>query len=182
MHTEVMFAGFGGQGILFAGKLLALAGMEEGRQVVWLPSYGPEMRGGTANCTVVISDDPIASPIISNPKNIVVMNRPSLEKYGRAVKPGGILIINSSLIPDSSDRTDIDVINVPCNQIAIDTGSQKAANMVALGALIRRSGIVDYERTKELIKHYFEGNPKVVDINLRAFDRGAEIASQEMKS
>jgi 2-oxoglutarate ferredoxin oxidoreductase subunit gamma len=177
-----MFAGFGGQGILFAGKLLALAGMEEGRQVVWLPSYGPEMRGGTANCTVVISDNAIASPIISNPRNIVVMNRPSLEKYGPAVKSGGILIINSSLIPDSSDRKDIDVLKVPCTQIAIDMGSPKAANMVALGALVKRSGIVDYERTKDLIRHYFEKNPKLVEVNLQAFDRGAEVASQEKES
>ena len=181
MQSEVMFAGFGGQGILFAGKVLALAGLDEGKEVVWLPSYGPEMRGGTANCVVVISDKPIASPIISYPGNLVVMNRPSLEKFGPAVKPGGILIINSTLIPDTSKRTDIDILRVPCNQLAIDLGSPQSANMVALGAFVKKAGIVDVDRTRELIGKYFASNPKIAEFNCAAFDQGVEAASSEGK-
>ena len=179
MQTEVMFAGFGGQGILFAGKVLALAGMQEGKEVVWLPSYGPEMRGGTANCVVVISEKAIASPIISYPGSLVVMNRPSLEKFGPAVKSGGILVINSTLIPDTSNRTDIDILRVPCNQLAIDLGSPQSANMVALGAFVKRSGIVDIDRTRELIKKYFASNPKVSKLNCEAFDLGVKAAAAE---
>ena len=178
MRSEVMFAGFGGQGILFAGKVVALVGLEEGREVVWLPSYGPEMRGGTANCTVVISDQPIASPIISYPTNVVVMNRPSLEKFGPRVKAGGILIINSSLIPDTSDRTDIEIVRVPCNQLAIETGGQQAANMVALGAFVKKAGVVDVDRTRKLIENYFARNPEVAKLNSAAFDKGIEAASR----
>ena len=177
MRTEVTFAGFGGQGILFAGKVLALVGLEEGKEVVWLPSYGPEMRGGTANCTVVISDKPIASPIISFPSNAVVMNRPSLEKFGPLVKNGGMLIINSSLIPDTSDRTDITIYKVPCNQLAIDMGSPQSANMVALGAFVKRAGIVDIDRTRKLIEKYFAGNAEVSRLNCEAFDLGAKAVS-----
>ena len=181
MQCEVMFAGFGGQGILFAGKALALAGMQEGKNVVWLPSYGPEMRGGTANCTVVISEKDIASPVISRPTYLVVMNRPSLEKFGPAVKPGGMLIINSTLIPDTSNRTDIDIFRVPCNQLAIDLGNPQSANMVALGAFVKRSGVVNLDKTRTLIRNYFASNPKVSKLNSDAFDLGVKAASKKGK-
>ena len=127
MQSEVMFAGFGGQGILLIGKILASTAMEQGFQVGWIPSYGPEMRGGTAYCTVVISDRPIGSPIIRNPKHLVAMNRPSLEKFAPMVKPGGIVLINSSIIPIGSGRTDIDELKVPVIDIANELGNVRSA-------------------------------------------------------
>ncbi|MCJ7830042.1 MAG: 2-oxoacid:acceptor oxidoreductase family protein, partial [Desulfobacterales bacterium] len=134
MQSEVMFAGFGGQGILLSGKILAHAAMEQGYEVGWIPSYGPEMRGGTAYCTVVISDRPIGSPIIRNPAHLVAMNRPSLEKFAPLIKPGGVILINSSLIPVASNRQDVDELKVPATEIAQQIGSVKAANIVALAA------------------------------------------------
>jgi 2-oxoglutarate ferredoxin oxidoreductase subunit gamma len=178
VHREVTIAGFGGQGIMLAGKLLAQAGLDEGREVVWLPSYGPEMRGGTAYCNVVISDNPIGSPVFSNPSSAVVMNRPSLEKFGPRVKEEGLLIINKSLIEIDSDREDIDVLHVECNQIAIEAGTGKAANMVALGAYVGRSGAVKLETVRELIAKSFAHKPKVIDINLDALQRGYDVAKQ----
>jgi len=115
MQIECKLAGFGGQGIMTVGKLLALAGLKEGREVVWIPSYGPEMRGGTAYCTVVVAYRPIGSPVINNPGHLITMNRPSLEKFAPTVRPGGVLVINSSLIPIGAERADIDVVRVPCN-------------------------------------------------------------------
>ena len=126
MQSEVMFAGFGGQGILLSAKILAHAGMEEGKEVAWVPSYGPEMRGGTAYCTVVISERPIGSPIIRNPLHLVAMNRPSLEKFAPMVKPKGVVLINSSLIPIKSGRSDIDELIVPANDIAKKLGNVRS--------------------------------------------------------
>src|SRR5210317_995742 len=134
MQSEIQFAGFGGQGIMVMGQILAQAAMDGGFEVVWIPSYGPEMRGGTAYCTVVISDKLIGSPIIKNPSHLVAMNRPSLEKFAPDVKKGGIIMINSSLIPVRSDRDDIIELIVPANDTAIQVGSVKAANIVALSA------------------------------------------------
>jgi 2-oxoglutarate ferredoxin oxidoreductase subunit gamma len=142
MQSEIMFAGFGGQGILLIGKLLAHTAMEEGLEVAWIPSYGPEMRGGTAYCTVVIGDRPIGSPIIKNPGHLLAMNRPSLEKFAPTVKPGGMILINSSLIAIGSGRTDVDELNVPAVDIATSLGNAKAANIVALSAFVVRSGLV----------------------------------------
>ena len=136
MQNEVMFAGFGGQGILLIGDILAHAAMEEGFEVAWIPSYGPEMRGGTAYCLVVISDRPIGSPIIKNPMHLIAMNRPSLEKFAPVLKPSGIVVINSSLISIGSGRDDVDELLVPANDIAGDLGSTKAANIVALAAFV----------------------------------------------
>jgi 2-oxoglutarate ferredoxin oxidoreductase subunit gamma len=145
MQKEVMFAGFGGQGILLMGDILAHAGMEAGFEVAWIPSYGPEMRGGTAYCLVVISDKAIGSPIIRNPMNLVAMNRPSLEKFAPMVKPNGVVVINSSLISIGADRDDVDELLIPANDIAKDAGSVKAANIVALAAFVARSKMVDFE-------------------------------------
>jgi len=132
MQSEIMFAGFGGQGILLSAKILAYAGMEEGKEVAWVPSYGPEMRGGTAYCTVVISDSPIGSPVIRNPLHLVAMNRPSLEKFAPMVKPGGVIMINSSLISINSGRKDIDELIVPANDIAKKLGNIRSLNIVAI--------------------------------------------------
>ncbi|MBW2261001.1 MAG: 2-oxoacid:acceptor oxidoreductase family protein [Deltaproteobacteria bacterium] len=183
MRHEVMFAGFGGQGIMLIGQMLAYAGMNEGKQAVWLPSYGPEMRGGTAYCIVQVSDDPIGSPVVANPMNAAVMNRPSLDKFGPEVKPGGLLLINSSLIPDTSKRTDISILNVGCNQIANEEGTGKAANMVILGALIGATKMVKPKSIEDMIEYQFgkKGKRKLVDINIRIFNRGLDIGKTSVK-
>jgi 2-oxoglutarate ferredoxin oxidoreductase subunit gamma len=177
MTTEVVMAGFGGQGVMLIGKLLAYAGMEEGQEVSWLPAYGPEMRGGTANCTVVLSERPIGSPVINSPRGCIVLNRPSLEKFEPNVKAGGILLINSSLIEIKSSRTDLDVLYIPCNDIAIECGNAKAMNMVALGAYIGRSKVVKFDTMMALIEHQFEAKPKLIPLNKETFQRGYELGN-----
>ena len=131
MQTEVILAGFGGQGILFGGMILAYAAMDSGKNTTWIPSYGPEMRGGTANVTVIISDDEIGSPIVRQPQVAIVFNLPSMEKYESLVKAGGVLVYNSSLIDSEPQRTDITYVPVPANDIAEELGNLKMANMVA---------------------------------------------------
>jgi 2-oxoglutarate ferredoxin oxidoreductase subunit gamma len=179
MQSEVMFAGFGGQGILLSGKILAHAGMEEGLEVAWIPSYGPEMRGGTAYCTVVISDKPIGSPIIRNPMHLIAMNRPSLEKFAPAVKPNGVILINSSLIPVGASRDDVDELSVPVTEIAKDLGSVKTANIVALAAFVVRSKIVDFELLRDCVKEEFSKKEKLIPLNMEALDRGKKAAFGE---
>ena len=176
MQHECKFAGFGGQGIMTVGKLLALAGLREGREVVWLPSYGPEMRGGTAYCTVVTADRPIGSPVINRPRHLVAMNRPSLEKFAPTIRSGGVIVINSSLIPITSDREDVDQLLVPCNEIAIELGSPRSVSMIALGAFAERSGMVSFADLREVVGEQFSRKPKIAEINQTALDRGAEIA------
>ena len=176
MQTEIKFAGFGGQGILLSAKLLAYAAMKEGYQVAWIPSYGPEMRGGTAYCTVVISDKLIGSPIIKNPSHLVAMNRPSLEKFDDTIKPGGIVFINASLIPVRSQRKDVVELAVPVNDIAIEAGSVRAANIVALAAFAARSKLVDLALLKKCVEEEFSAKPKIIPLNMDAFDRGVAAA------
>lgn len=176
MQNEVMFAGFGGQGILLSGKLLAHAAMQEGYEVAWVPSYGPEMRGGTAYCLVVIGDQPIGSPIVRNPGHLVAMNRPSLEKFAPLVQPSGVVMINSSLIEIGSGRGDVDELLVPATDIARDLGNPKAANIVALAAFVARSGIVDFEGLRETVKIEFAHKTRFIPLNMAALDRGRESA------
>jgi len=178
MQTEVMFAGFGGQGVMLIGQMLAYAGMNEGKNVVWLPSYGPEMRGGTAFCTVVVADRAIGSPVIDRPGCIVVMNRPSLDKFAEKVKPGGLLIINSSLIDATSDRTDIVKLHLPANQIALEGGTGKAANMAALGAYVGASHAVSLDALRAIVRKQFEKRPQFIDVNLKVLERGYELGEQ----
>ena len=173
---EVMFAGFGGQGILLSGKILASAAMDKGFQVAWVPSYGPEMRGGTAYCTVVISDRGIGSPIIKNPSHLVAMNRPSLEKFVNTVKPGGVVLINTSIIDIGAGRDDVDELKVDTNEIAIAAGSAKSANIVALGAFVARSNIIEFEAIQAAVKKEFGKKAKLVPMNLDALERGRAIA------
>ncbi len=172
---EVMFAGFGGQGIMTAGQLLAYTGINEDKQVAWIPSYGPEMRGGTAYCTVVISDTRIGSPIINNPRGICVFNRPSLDKFAPCVKPGGLLIINSSLIDVTSDRKDITVLNIKANDIALKMGNAKAMNMIILGALVGASGIVSFEGLKETLGQKLGKKKDLLEINYNAIEEGYNL-------
>jgi 2-oxoglutarate ferredoxin oxidoreductase subunit gamma len=178
MQTEVMFAGFGGQGIMLIGQMLAYAGMNEGKNVVWLPSYGPEMRGGTAYCTVVIADRAIGSPIIDRPSTIVVLNRPSLDKFDDKVRSGGLLLINTSLIDASSKRRDIRAVEVPANQIALQCGTGKAANMAMLGAYVGSTKAVTLESVKSLLRKQFEKKPQLIDVNLQVLDQGYEIGAR----
>lgn len=177
MQSEVMFAGFGGQGILLSAKILAHAAMEEGREVAWVPSYGPEMRGGTAYCTVVISDRLIGSPIIRNPMHLIAMNRPSLEKFAPQVKAGGIILVNSSLISIGSNRSDVDEIRVPVNDIAVKIGSVRSANIVALSAFVSRSHLVGLDTLKACVESEFSKKKKLIPLNMRAVDEGRKAVS-----
>lgn len=179
MENQIIIAGFGGQGVLLIGKMLAYAGMMEGKEVSWLPSYGPEMRGGTANCTVVISDKPVGSPVVKSPHILVVLNRPSLDKFEPFVKKDGLLIINSSLIDKSAERKDIEVLYVKANDIAIKCGSPKAANMVALGALIGKTKILSIKSIEETIKETFSEKEKLVNLNLKALLEGCKVGKGE---
>ena len=181
MQSEVMFAGFGGQGILLSGKLLAHAAMEEGNEVAWVPSYGPEMRGGTAYCTVVISDRAIGSPVIKNPTHLVAMNRPSLEKFAPVIKPRGIILINSSLITIEADRPDCDVLKVPATDLAKKLGNPRAANVVAISAFVARSGIVPIETLKKCVENEFSRKPKLIPMNMAAVEAGIEAANEAAK-
>jgi len=176
MQSEVMFAGFGGQGILLIAKILAQTAMREGLEVAWVPSYGPEMRGGTAYCTVVVSDRLIGSPIIKNPRHLVAMNRPSLEKFAPVVKPGGIILINRSLIPIDSGRDDVDQLAIPVNDIAIAAGNVRSANIVALAAFVARSQIVSVDTLRECVKDEFAKKAKLIPLNMTAMDKGREAA------
>src|SRR5215204_5585584 len=142
MQEAIIIAGFGGQGVLFAGQILAYAGLDEGRQVTWIPSYGPEMRGGTAHCTVIIADDEIGSPLVSRPTAVLVLNPPSMERYAPLVQPGGVLIRDAALVPAPSGRADIREWAVPAQAIAGELGFPQIANMVLLGALIAATGVV----------------------------------------
>jgi 2-oxoglutarate ferredoxin oxidoreductase subunit gamma len=182
MQNEVQFAGFGGQGVMLMGQILAEAAMQEGHQVVWIPSYGPVMRGGTAYCTVVISDRPIGSPIIRNPRHLVAMNRPSLEKFASAVKPGGVIFINASIIPIGSGRRDVDELRVPIMEIAQGLGSIKTANIVAVAAFVARSRIVGFDALTASVRQKFADKAKLIPLNLKALDAGREAALAGVKA
>lgn len=174
---DMILAGFGGQGVMSMGQLVAYSGMLEGKEVSWMPSYGPEMRGGTANCTVVVSEDPIGSPVVVEPQIVVAMNLPSLDKFESMVKPGGVLIINSSLINRSCERDDITVIEVPANQIANDLGNSKVANMVILGTVIAQTKVVDQDSVIESLKKVLpEHRHNLIPMNKEALDKGAAYA------
>lgn len=176
MQNEIQFAGFGGQGIMVMGQILAQAAMDGGFEVVWIPSYGPEMRGGTAYCTVVISDRLIGSPIIRNPRHLVAMNRPSLEKFAPTVKPGGVIFINSSIITIGAGRNDVDVVRVPIIEIAKELGNVKAANIVALAAFVARSEILDFALLKKAVEAKFAQREKLIPLNLKALEAGQKAA------
>jgi len=175
MLTEVVMAGFGGQGLMLIGKLLAEASMDEGKEVSWLPSYGPEMRGGTANCTVVVSDKPVASPVINTPRSLVAMNRPSLDKFGPQVRPGGLILINSSLIHVKTGRDDVIEVLIPANDEAQKIGNDKVANMVILGAYIAITQVCTLESISRWMEHQFEGKDKIIELNKVALKRGYEL-------
>lgn len=176
MQKEIIMAGFGGQGVMLMGQLLAYAGMLEGKEVSWLPSYGPEMRGGTANCHVIVADELIASPFVSNPDAVVAMNLPSMEKFAPQLKPGGTLFINSSLIQQESPRDDIKVLKVPATEIANEMGNVRVANMVMLGKFLQETGYAGQDSLiNALEKALGEGKQDLIPINKEALDRGASL-------
>ncbi|NLC73362.1 MAG: 2-oxoacid:ferredoxin oxidoreductase subunit gamma [Ruminococcaceae bacterium] len=179
MKEQCIFAGFGGQGMLLIGKFLAQAGMMAGKHVSWLPSYGPEMRGGTANCSVVISDRPVASPLISMADAVIAMNLPSMLKFQSLVKPGGLLVVNSSLIDDKSNRDDCEVIYIPANKIAEEIGNPKGANVVIFGAyLAKKLNIVTAEQAIEAIREELgEKKARFLEGNIKALHKGIEYVN-----
>ena len=175
-HEDIIISGFGGQGALFAGQLLAYAGLADGLHVSWIPSYGPEMRGGTANCTVIVSEEEIGAPIIRHPSAAIVLNLPSMDKYEPLVKPGGVLVVNTTLVPRASERTDIRVVALPASDIATELGNVRMANLVALGALLKATGIVNVEAVMaQLELHLSERQRKWLEPNKAALLKGAEV-------
>lgn len=178
-YKNMIAAGFGGQGVMVLGQLVAYSGIAQGMHVTWIPSYGPEMRGGTANCAVVVSDEEIGSPVVNTSDITIVMNQPSLIKFEHSVKPGGYLIYNSDLVTYDNPRSDVTVIPVPAQSIAHELGSDKVANIVVLGALVESTGIVDKEICIETIKEKLgKRKPKFLPMNLEAFAKGLEIAKK----
>ncbi len=173
MHEEIIISGFGGQGALFAGQLLTYTGMDEGWHVTWIPSYGPEMRGGTAHCIVIISDDEIGSPIISHPTMCIVMNPPSMDRYEPLVKPGGLLVVNSTLVRNRSQRTDIEAVYVPANELAAELGNVRMANVILLGAMLGKREILPLAGIKRTLDlHIPPERSRIIEPNKRALDRG----------
>ena len=171
--TQILIAGFGGQGVLFAGKFLAYKGLTEEKQVSWLPSYGPEMRGGTANCSVILSDSPVGSPIITTPDVLVAMNLPSLLKFVDDVVPGGKIFIDSTLIDAKVERTDVEVFYVPATQMAKDAGFATLANMILAGKVLKETDAVSFEGNKETLEAFIPAKKaNLIDINCQALQAG----------
>ena len=174
--TQIMIAGFGGQGVLFAGKFLAYKGMVQDKQISWLPSYGPEMRGGTANCSVVISDTPVGSPIITSPDVLIAMNLPSLQKFVDAVVPGGKIILDSTLIDAKVERTDVEVFYIPATQMAKDAGFATLANMILAGKVLKETDAVAFEGNKETLESFIPAKKAaLIDINCQALQTGYDF-------
>lgn len=169
---KIVIAGFGGQGVLSLGQFLISAGLIENKEVSYLPAYGPEMRGGTANCSIVISNSQIASPLCENPDILVAMNAPSVDKFESKIASGGALLLNSSLINQTITRTDIKVYEIPANQLAEECGTVKAANMVMAGAVSAVSGAVQKQSIYKVIEERFADKPKLIEINKKACDSG----------
>ena len=176
MTHQILIAGFGGQGVLFAGKFLAYKGMVEDKNISWLPSYGPEMRGGTANCSVVLSDMPVGSPIITAPDVLVAMNLPSLQKFVDTVVPGGKIFVDSTLIDAKVERTDVEVFYIPATQMAKDAGFSTLANMILMGKLIKETGAVRFDNNLETLKSFIPAKKeKLIDINCQALQAGYDF-------
>ncbi len=179
MQKEIIIAGFGGQGVLFAGQVVAYAAMDAGKEVTWIPSYGPEMRGGTANCTIVISDDEIGSPLVKNPPLAIALNLPSFDKYEELLQKGGTIVVNQSMVDRGAKRGDIHALLVPCNEIAEAIGDRKLTNMVAVGALLSalpELSIKDVEKALEA--HLPARHKHLLPKNYEALKRGFEAAQK----
>ena len=174
--TQILIAGFGGQGVLFAGKFLAYKGLVQDKNVSWLPSYGPEMRGGTANCSVILSDMPVGSPIITDPDVLVAMNLPSLQKFVDTVVPGGKIIIDSTLIDAKVERTDVEVFYVPATQMAKDAGFATLANMILTGKVLKETDAVTFDGNKETLESFIPAKKAgLIEINCKALQMGYDF-------
>ena len=173
--TQILIAGFGGQGILFAGKFLAYKGLLEDLQVSWLPSYGPEMRGGTANCSVVLSDDPVGSPIITEPDVLIAMNLPSLQKFVNDVAPGGQIYVDSTLIGEKVERTDVEVFYIPATQMAKEAGVSTLANMIIMGHVLQNNSELTFDGTAETVQKLVPAKKQeLVGLNMKALEMGRD--------
>jgi 2-oxoglutarate ferredoxin oxidoreductase subunit gamma len=177
MTHEIILAGFGGQGIMLMGQLIAYAGMLENKHVCWTPSYGMEMRGGTANCSVIVADKPVGAPVVTEASAVVAMNLPSLDRFERVLKPGGVLIINSSLIGRGAKRDDVRVYLIPSNEVANELGNPQVANMVALGAAIAGTGAVCIDSIMKAFAKIFAKKAERIPVNEQAIRRGAQMAT-----
>jgi 2-oxoglutarate ferredoxin oxidoreductase subunit gamma len=179
VHVETLFSGFGGQGVLSMGSILATAAMLEGKHVTYLPAYGVEVRGGTANCTVVVSDEEIASPVASEPEFVVAMNQPSFARFQGILQAGGLLCANSSLVNTDSARSDIEILAIPTSELAEELGTIRVANMIMLGALVRASNMISYEAMLENLETILgEGKAKLVKLNTEALAVGYNYAKE----
>ena len=175
MNKEILIAGFGGQGILFSGKFLAYEGLIDGKEVSWLPSYGPEMRGGTANCSIIISDSAVGSPIVSKPDILIAMNLPSLDKYENETKAGGQIFVDSSLIERKVDRSDVEAYYIPATKMASDEGLTGLANMIMIGHMIAKSGIIPEENIEKAMQKVVPPTKQnMFDLNMKAVKLGME--------
>lgn len=179
MTHEIIMSGFGGQGIMVMGQLITYAGMLDNKNVSWIPSYGPEMRGGTAYCSVIVSDEPIGAPIVTEPTIVVAMNLPSLDRFEPNVLPGGTLLINSSLIEREAKRSDLKVFKIPANDIAAELGNPKVTNMVVLGAIVAATSVVSFESVIKAFAKLFAKKPSLLEINEQALQRGAEYINKQ---
>jgi len=178
METSIILAGFGGQGALFAGQLLAYAGMDSGSHVTWIPSYGPEMRGGTANCTVIIGDDPVGAPIVAHPDIAVVFNLPSFDKYEPFLESSGLLVVNSAIVTIQSQRQDIDAVYVAANMIAEQQGSIKMLNMAMIGAMLALRPILPLEAVETALHNHLPASKAhLLQANIAVLRRGYEVAA-----
>jgi 2-oxoglutarate ferredoxin oxidoreductase subunit gamma len=181
VEYSVVLAGFGGQGLLVTGKMLARAAMAEDREVFWIPSYGPEMRGGTASCTVIIADEPIGSPVVDRVDAAVALNPPSLTRFGPLVEPGGILVVNQTLVEAESGREDIDEVRVPCTRLAREAGDDRLVGVAALGALVGRTGIVKPGSVRRAIVEIVGArHPAMLEADLAVFERGLAFGQEDV--
>jgi 2-oxoglutarate ferredoxin oxidoreductase subunit gamma len=179
METSIIISGFGGQGTLFAGQVLTYAALDFGKHCTWIPSYGPEMRGGTAHCTVIISDEEIGSPLVRNPDVVIAMNLPSLDKYEELLKENGTIIANKSLINREIERQEINGLLIPGSEIAEEMGNSRIANMVLIGAMLEMADVIPSDVVKQALDtHIPERNRKYLPLNFEALDKGAEFARQ----
>lgn len=177
-YMDLLAAGFGGQGIMMLGQLVAYSGIADNRHVTWIPAYGPEMRGGTANCSCVVSSEEIGSPVINHADIGVIMNQPSLEKFAPKVKSGGYIVYNSDLVHYDNPRDDVTVLPIPAQSNAAELGSDRVANIIMLGVLVEATGIISEDAAIEIIKHKLgTRKPKFLPMNLKAFEKGKELAA-----
>lgn len=178
MEHGLILSGFGGQGILFAGQILAQAGVLEDRHVSWLPSYGPEMRGGSAACTVIVSDRPVGSPVVDQAEVLIALNPPAMAKYAPLLAPGGVLVVNDSLIEAEPDRSDVEIVRVPASALARTIGDERFISIIALGAALARRPIIAPASLGAALREVGKGGEAVTEANLRAFDLGVEAAAK----